>query len=215
VNRLYDKHRPTSLADVVGQPKACASLKRLFDGNSVGGQAFFIAGASGTGKSTLGRIIAGELADPFFVETAIGRECTPKAIAKWQDAARLTAWGRGGRAFIVEEAHGLGKASIEAFLDWLERLPRHCVVIFTTTKDGAEQLFEEQIDAHPLLSRCIALRLTNQGLAEPFAELAQRIALAEGLDGQPLAAYKRLVQRCKNNMREVLQAIAAGEMVQS
>jgi len=89
-----------------------------------------------------------------------------------------------------------------------------CVVIFTTTRDGEDALFEDHIDAHPLLSRCVQIPLTNQGLAGAFAERARQVADAEGLNGKPLAAYKRLVQRCRNNMRAVLQAVESGEIVE-
>lgn len=47
----------------------------------------------------------------------------------------------------------------------------------------------------------------------PPVARALEIAQAEGLDGQPLAKYKRLVQDCKNSMRAVLQRIDAGEML--
>jgi len=130
---------------------------------------------------------------------------------------QITLYGggeRGGRAWIVNEAHGLRKPIIRQLLGILERLPRHCVVIFTTTRDGQESLCDEQIDAQPLLSRCVQITLTNQGLAPAFAKRAREIASSEGLNGKPESAYPRLVQRCRNNMRAVLQAIEAGEMLE-
>ena len=57
------------------------------------------------------------------------------------------------------------------------------------------------------------MTFTNQGLAQDMAKKAQEIARAENLDGQPIAKYVRLVQECKNNMRQVLQRIDACEMM--
>ena len=126
----------------------------------------------------------------------------------------LYALGKGGRAWIVNEAHGLRRALVRQLLGILERLPEHCVVIFTTTRDGEQSLFDDHIDAHPLLSRCVVLPLTNQGLAPAFVKRAREIAEAEGLNGKPGSAYVRLVQRCRNNMRAVLQAIESGETLE-
>jgi hypothetical protein len=55
--------------------------------------------------------------------------------------------------------------------------------------------------------------LERRDLARSFAERAKAIAEAEGLDGQPIERYVRLVQDNKNNMRAVLQAIDGGEML--
>jgi len=212
---LYEKHRPRSLEDVVGQPKAVAQVRAMLarSGGSAGGQAYFIDGPSGSGKTTLARIIADTVADPFFVrEYHSADELTVGELAECERTMRLSAWGKGGRAFIVNEAHGLSQKAQRVLLGMLEPVPPRCVWVFTTTWDGRDALFDG-IDALPLLSRCARIRLTNQGLAQAFAERALMIARAEGLDGQPVEAYVKLAQRCKNNFRAMLQEIEAGCMI--
>ena len=211
--RLFEKYRPSVLSDVVGQDKAVAVVRRIID-QGAGGRAVWLSGTSGSGKTTLARIIAHSIADPFFVEECVADELGVERLDGWIRSMRLCAWGKGGRAFIVNEAHGL-RAVIQRRLDGLleEDLPGHCVVIFTTTWDGQEAMFDG-IDAGPLLSRCTPIRLTNQGLAQAFAERALTIARTENLDGQPIAAYVKLAKRCNNNMRAMLQEIDAGCMIE-
>jgi len=213
---LHEKYRPREWADLVGQDKAVAIARRIIERPGFDRGAFFIDCAgnnnSGTGKSSLAWVIASTLADPFFITELPGAKMDKAAVAEIERSAYLCSWSadKPFRVWIVNEAHAVTQGAVDLLLTFLEALPRHCVVIFTTTRQPDEELFGT--DNGPLYSRCYCIRLTNQGIAEPFARRVKSIAEAEGLDGQPMAKYVALIRQCKNNMRRAIQLIEAGEL---
>lgn len=211
--RLYEKYRPADLEHFMGNAGAIMKVRKdLLSG--WGSKTWWISGPSGTGKTTLARIIASFGADPFFVqEFDCADNLTAEAIRDIEESMYFYGGARGGRVYIVNEAHGLWAGNVRKLLGLLERLPSHVVFIFTTTQAGQKDLFAKQMDAGPLLSRCIQVELSETGLTEPFAARCKEIAMAEGLDGQPMEEYVKLARRCKTNFRMMLQEIESGVMV--
>ncbi len=215
---LYAKYRPATWDDLVGQDKAAKRVRRIIERQDFDRGAFWIEAAggnnSGIGKTSLAWIIARQLADDFFITELDGGRCDKRAVEDMERASRLTTWNtdKPFRVWIVNEAHAVTQGALDALLTFLEAMPRHCVVIFTTTRRVEEGLFGDR-DSGPFASRCHRITLTNQGLAQAFAERAKRIAEAEGLDGRTVEGYVKLVKSCNNNMRSVLQRIEAGEML--
>jgi len=209
--RLYEKYRPKSFVDVLGQDTAIKKIKRTLS-RGWGGRAWWISGASGVGKTTLARIIAKKGPKTTRVkEFDSANDVKAEAIQFIQRGRRGTLMPM---VYIINEAHGLKKPIIQSLLGILEPLNEDAVIIFTTTKLGQKKLFEDKTDAKPLLSRCIEVELTNQGLAPLFAKHCHKIAKKENLDGnKPISRFEKLARQCNNNCREMLMKIETGCML--
>jgi replication-associated recombination protein RarA len=213
--RLFEKHRPRSFDCVVGQDKAIARLASVRSAGGLGGQSYFIQGPSGCGKTTIARLIAAEIAGPLATDEVNAADIDLEYIRTMERQFATRALSRpgepSGRAWIFNEAHLMRKPVISRLLTTLEAVPDHCVIIFTTTNDNADAMFEDYNDSHPLLSRCVELSL-NRNVCAAFAVHAKRIAEQEGLDGRPVAQYERFLKDHGNNLRALFQHIESGAM---
>jgi replication-associated recombination protein RarA len=212
---MASKYAPKTLADIVGQPKACAIAARLI---GKGGHAFFITGPTGTGKTSLANILAAAVASPeCIMEVDSPRELDKESILNIRVTLRTFGMGKGGRALIINEAHGLTQSQIELFLGMIDscRMPKHSVVIFTTTKEGEESISDRSADAAPLLGRCKRISLTNQGLSRAFAEVVLKNAMAEGLadSATTIEDAMKLVAKHKNSLRAAYSDVESGALL--
>ena len=218
---LYEKYRPNNFSEVVGHRKAIKRLLCTERTVGIRGQVFWLTGESGVGKTTIARIIAGFTADDFTTEEIDAQDLGIDQIREWERKAQsrplsYTAGREGGFAFIVNEAHGLSNKAVSRLQTVLEdrNVQRNSTWVFTTTNRGHQMLFDDKFDACPFLSRAISINLELDGeTLVAMAKRLQEIARLEDVDGKPLDDYMRLLADCKGNMRQALQAIASGEML--
>jgi replication-associated recombination protein RarA len=210
---LAEKHRPVDLDDVAGQDKAVRTLRRIVRSSGIGGRAVYLSGGSGTGKTTIARILAQQITSGLFGPTeVVGRQLTTARLREITNGFMYAH----GQALIVNESHGMSRPVVEVFLDVLENLPGSALVVFTTTNEGRDLFDDAKADAGPFASRCLCLKLSSRGLAQvngqpgPFALRAYEIATKEGLN----ADYVTLINDCKGNLRSAIGRIEAGAMLE-
>jgi replication-associated recombination protein RarA len=217
---LYETHRPKRLEDVAGQDRAVRAIRSALK-TGWGGKAWSIVGLSGTGKTTLAKIIAGMGALSWATREESARALTCKTLNEIEEwyASRTIPLGEAqlsGRAVIVNEYHGLRKDTAGELLDVLERIPRHACWIFTTTSKAQKGFFEDDNngDRFAFVSRCQEIVLDDSAESRrALAKRAKELAMAAGIDGLPVTAYETALAACNGNMRMLLQRVESGQLL--
>lgn len=196
---LSQKYRPRRLADFVGLDKVKRVLSRFADA-PFADAAFLFVGPSGVGKTTMGlafcETIKGELhhvpSQTCNIETLenVIRQCH-----------YVPSSGHSFHVVLVDEADKMSKAAQLHLLSKLDAtaFPPSTIFIFTAnTTDGLEGRF---------ISRCMQLQFSSHGLAEPTAELLERIWQAEAGDTAEKPNFIRLVRDSGNNIRDAVNSL--------
>ena len=217
--QLTEKYRPASWDEVVGQSEAIAVIDSLRK-RGLGGRPYFITGKSGTGKTTIARLLAAEIAGPLATEEENARDVSVSYIRDMEREMQSRVLpsdekGKTGRAWIFNEVHSITDSVATRLLTTLEKLPAHVVVIFTTTAKAQKSLFAELEDAQPFLQRCKRLELSQRDLAEPFAIRLQEICRREGLGNPTLKQCVKLINEESASLRGAIDRAEDGCFLES
>ena len=176
---LYRKYRPAEFDAVVGQEAVVKVLTgALKQGQIV--HAYLFAGARGTGKTSVARLLAKALGthahDLYEIDAASNRGIDE--IRELREAVRTLPFNSKYKVYIIDEAHMLTKEAFNALLKTLEEPPSHVIFILATTE--VHKLPET------IISRCQQFTFRQPGLEE-LRTVITRTAKQEGRKLEPAA----------------------------
>ena len=170
---LYKKYRPRTLDRIIGNENTVASLRNMLERKTLPHVILF-SGPSGTGKTTLARIIKTELGchDMDFAEVNSG---SFRGIDSIRDVARNMNLAPTGpcRIWYFDEVHKWTNDAQNAALKMLEDTPSHIYFLLATTDTG------RLIKA--VQTRCCELPLRALTYQE-LENLAARVARKENIE---------------------------------
>jgi len=208
--RLYEKYKPISPDEAIGLAPVVRELSKR-------GGWLLISGPTGTGKSTLARLLA-EAHGPYY-ETLNGRDVTAEWCRDFEKRRVGQAWigNRSGiQPVVIEEAHTMPKAArefIKTLADWAQP---HTLFMLTTDREPGEAFpangdGAREGQAHfgfpdsAFLDRFLSVKLKAASL-ENLAALVARVAAGERLKiGAGVAAG--LARRAGGSYRRALDLL--------
>ena len=222
---LANLYRPRCFADVVGQPLAVETLKRIASADGIVARAVFLRGAWGSGKTTLSRIMGRAMNCESFKRTGdICNDCrgcaegdAPNSSTYWEmDGTvvgntegirslrdRLSIIPDGRRLVILDEVQAISRAAGDALLKIVEEGVPNTMFIFSGTEDILPTL----------KSRCVNIDITTIPL-QVIEEHVMRIAQSRGI-GITTSEVSILAAKSAGHMRDALQLLQFYELVGS
>ena len=134
VTPLYTIYRPQTFADVSEQKEVIDILENQIATNTVRNCYLFV-GPSGTGKTTIGRILAKTVNKGFggLIEMDAASNNGVEDIRGIIDRSNYQALDADYRIYIIDECHMITNSGWNAFLKTLEEPPAKTIYIFCTT----------------------------------------------------------------------------------
>src|SRR3989304_1453147 len=133
---LHTKYRPKHFEEVIGQIEIVKSLQNLIETGKMP-KSFLFTGPSGTGKTTLARIIANKLGCDIqnIIEVDAATNTGVEDMRVLCEGLRYPAFGLTTvKVAIVDECQEISKSSWSSLLKIIEEPPSHLYFVFCTTE---------------------------------------------------------------------------------
>lgn len=216
---LYRKWRPQSFAEVAGQDAITRTLRNSVASGKLA-HAYLFCGPRGTGKTTLGRLLAkaANCASPSdgepcnkcdsclafiegraidFVEQDAASHNSVDDIRQLRENVILTPMAGGRKVHLLDEVHMLSKAAQNALLKTLEEPPAHLIFVLATT---------EAHKVEPtIISRCQRFDLKRIPMGAVVGRL-EYIAKQEGFELDP-ASLEEIARAATGSLRDAINAL--------
>lgn len=149
---LNQKYRPSRWSNVVGQETAVTRLRNILASDSIPATFMFV-GASGTGKTTLAKLLSDYLncekntkcgkckwcrsTKSDVIESNAANNRGIDDIRNLIEASKFKPRVGKYKIFIMNEVQQLTPAAESALLDFCENVPEHVIMIFTTMEPSS------------------------------------------------------------------------------
>ena len=194
---LHTIHRPATLDDIIGNESVVDSLRSVLARDKDKPHSFLFTGPSGTGKSTLAKILKTELncsnSDFYLFNSSNQRGI--ETIRDIIDSCQFAPMSGEVKLFVLEEFHQVTGPAQEALLVTLEEPPSHVYfVLCTTESDKLKPTIKRRChhyEMKPLntieLNTLIIRTLEKEGINEfPENVINKIISVCDGSPGKAL-----------------------------
>jgi DNA polymerase-3 subunit gamma/tau len=216
---LYRKWRPQRFAEVMGQDPVTRTLRNSVSSDKLA-HAYLFCGPRGTGKTTLGRLLAkaANCAAPVdgepcnecascvsfnegramdFVEQDAASHNSVDDIRQLRENVVLSPMSGGKKVYLLDEVHMLSTGAKNALLKTLEEPPPHIVFVLATTEP-------HKLDA-TIISRCQRFDLRRIPM-NAVVERLTHICQAEGFSLEP-AALEDIARGASGSLRDAINGL--------
>jgi DNA polymerase III subunit gamma/tau len=219
------KYRPTRYEDVLGQEGSIKILRQTVKQGKGFHQSYLFSGPYGTGKTTMGRILARALlcdnpiegspcdqcrscrellrkgSSECFTEVDAATNSGKESIRSILESLEFTTFAGKRRLFLFDESHQLSLSALDALLkpmeDTLGKGDRRMVCIFCTT--------EPEKMRSTVGSRCMSFSIRTV-TPEKLKERLEHICQAEGITYEDRALL-RVATGVEGHIRDALKAV--------